>query len=207
MPNWFQKVKREFSTIVSPFKGRPILYVEIGCFEGDSAEWVAKNILTHPGARGIGIDDYAPDRKRGPAEIDAVKQLAIKRLAPYPRWSWRFEKSQDVLRRNSWGTRPIDLLYIDGSHNAHDVVLDFAYAWPHLKEGSVVVFDDYGIGARQTRDDGIPRVPVAVGAILSAFQLFVEPLATGPMQFSLRVKRQVVVGELLKETFQKAKVR
>lgn len=36
-----------------------------------------------------------------------------------------------------------DFIYIDGSHHAHDVLLDAQLSFPLLKKGGVMVFDDY----------------------------------------------------------------
>jgi predicted O-methyltransferase YrrM len=196
---WFGRVKDGFAKYAAPFAGQPITYVEVGTWIGDSALWVCENVLTHPDSQGIGIDPYEPDHKRGQEEIDRIKHAAAERLKPFSNWEWWYEKSHIALR--SYGRlsidQPIDLLYLDGQHNAHDTLLDFAYAFPHLREGSVVILDDYSIGVRQTRRDGIPRVPEAYRAILSAFALFVEPIEGGELQRALRIKRPVRVGELL----------
>ncbi|MBW2723706.1 MAG: class I SAM-dependent methyltransferase, partial [Deltaproteobacteria bacterium] len=37
-----------------------------------------------------------------------------------------------------------DLIYIDGSHAANDVLTDALLAWGLLKPGGLIVFDDYG---------------------------------------------------------------
>lgn len=198
--NWFKKVLPEFRAVSAEFVGQPILYVEIGCWTGDSADWCCRNVLTHPDARGVGIDDYAPDWKRDQEKINEIKRAAAERLAAHgDKWSWRYDKSQHVLADyDAFGGRSIDFLYVDGSHNAHDVLLDFAYAWQHLRKGSVILFDDVGIGARQTTKDGLPRVAEGLLAINSAFSLFVEEVPTGGgRQAALRVVKRPVVGELL----------
>lgn len=184
MRPWFNKVRREFSRYVKPCIGRPITYVEIGCWIGGSAEYVARTVLTHPEARGYGIDPYDPMGKRHPAsEMEKVQAAAHAALAPYDdRWTWIQARSQDALRQWPYGT--IDLLYIDGSHFAHDALLDFAYAWPHLTVGSIVIFDDYGIGIRNRIKSNIPDVPDACEAVLAAFGLFMKPIGCG-LQFAL----------------------
>lgn len=184
MRPWFNKVRREFSRYVKPCIGRPITYVEIGCWIGGSAEYVARTVLTHPESRGYGIDPYAPMGKRHPpAQMLQVQATAHAALAPYSdRWTWIQARSQDVLR--DWDRGPIDLLYIDGSHYAHDALLDFCYAWPHLQVGSVVIFDDYGIGVRNRVKMNIPDVPDACEAVLSAFGLFLRPIGCG-LQFAV----------------------
>jgi predicted O-methyltransferase YrrM len=50
-------------------------------------------------------------------------------------------RSQDVLRGMS-GER-FDLVLIDGSHEAPDVLMDATLAWPLLKAGGLLGFDDY----------------------------------------------------------------
>jgi predicted O-methyltransferase YrrM len=37
-----------------------------------------------------------------------------------------------------------DLVYIDGSHEAPDVLSDAVLSWPLLKSGGILGFDDYG---------------------------------------------------------------
>jgi predicted O-methyltransferase YrrM len=193
--SWFGKVRREFCPLASRFVGQPIQYVEIGVWTGDSAEWILANVLTAEGARGVGIDPYLPDSRRDQNTINAIRNSAMARLASYERygkWSWLIEKSQEALRR--WERGPIDLLYVDGSHSAHDVVLDFAFAWPHLRPGSVVIFDDWGIGQRKRRHR--PHVPDAIEAILCAFRPLLTVVNPGRRQFAVEIIERPPLGEL-----------
>ena len=187
--HWFGRTYREFSRAVEPYRGQPILYVEIGCWKGDSAVWMCENILTHPKSEGVGIDPYEDDYKRGSNE--EVKAIAFERLKDH-RWTWMIGKSQDCLR--VWPGAKIDLLYLDGSHIAHDVLADFVFAFPHLKKGSTIIFDDWGVSRR--KKDGIARVDVAVAAIQSCFAPFVEAASTGMTQAVLRIVKEPKIGEL-----------
>ncbi len=36
-----------------------------------------------------------------------------------------------------------DIIYVDGSHRAADVLLDAALSWRLLKQGGLMIFDDY----------------------------------------------------------------
>lgn len=197
MRDWFPRVRREFWNAAKPMAGLPITYVEIGCWIGGSAEFTCQKILTHPDSRGFGIDPYPVDwRRRSASQITPIKEAAAERLKPYKNWHWIYERSADALRNWSHGT--IDLLYIDGQHNSHDVLLDFAYAFPWLRKGSIVILDDLGIGRRNTRKDGLPRVSEGLDAILAAFPWFVRRLDNPrERQASLLVKRAPQVGELL----------
>lgn len=191
--NWFGKTFKEFSARMLPWAGLPICYVEIGVWKGDSAAWVCENILTHPQAIGIGIDPYEPDYKRDAAATDRIWCDVVQRMQPWsPRFTLYREKSQDWLRGPVG--RAIDVLYLDGSHLAHDVVLDFAYAFPHLHVGSLVIFDDYRVSLQKA--DGIPRVDVAIQAIETGFAGFVQREGEFRRQAALRIVKQPVLGEL-----------
>src|SRR5439155_1145182 len=37
----------------------------------------------------------------------------------------------------------IDFVYIDGSHNARDVLIDAINSWQAIKDGGLLIFDDY----------------------------------------------------------------
>lgn len=41
-------------------------------------------------------------------------------------------------------TIPLDLVFVDGSHNTDDVIADIEGFIPHLKRGGLMVFHDYG---------------------------------------------------------------
>lgn len=195
--DWFDKVRKEFSRIVSRFNGQKIVYVEVGVWFGDSAKWTMDNIVAPGGGFGFGIDPYADDnRKLSQHRLQEIQHEARQLLMPHEaaeRWSWIYERSQVALRR--W-IGPIDLLYLDGSHHAQDVLMDFCYAWPHLKVGSVVIFDDYGIGRRKEKE-GVPHVPTACDAIMSCFKLFVNPISQG-MQFALEVTGHPEPGSMIR---------
>jgi predicted O-methyltransferase YrrM len=176
LDRWFRRVQGEFSKVASRFAGKRITYVEIGCWGGGSAEWTAKNILTHPQSRGVGIDPYQQDQTRRCFNVPAIRALAANRLrdAIGDRWIWIREPSIEGLKNLSSliGKIPIDLLYIDGLHEAHSVVQDFALAWPMLRAGSVVIFDDYQKKGQQVW----PHVKEGVQAIEIAFAGLVKPI-------------------------------
>ena len=192
---WFNSVMPEFCPLAMAFSGLPILYAEIGTWKGNSAEWVCKHVLTHPESRGVGIDSYPADFKRTQQFVDEnVKAHAVarmKRFSDAGKWSWIFEKSQDALR--TWERGVIDVLYIDGSHLAHDVMMDFCFAWPHLRDGSLVIFDDFQIGQRRERK-GLRHVPTACAAIARCFEGMIDVVNPGGRQYAVRVKNKLPLG-------------
>jgi hypothetical protein len=186
---WFRTTQPEFEAVVRPFAGKPVTYVEIGTWAGACCEWVGRNILTHPESLGWGIDPYPKDRPRHP--VEAIKQRAWDRMQFIrQKWSWIYKPSTEGLidLHPIVGNVPgIDILFIDGDHDAHAVVQDFALAWPMLKVGSVVIFDDYRIRVPK----GSPNVREGVEAVLKAWDGLVKPIGeqTRNWQFAIEVTR------------------
>lgn len=189
---WFIRHKKEFSFAANHLKqmraGKPIVYVEIGCWAGASAEWTAQNVLTHIESIGIGIDPYPPDKRHH--DLEAIQERARTRLEFMGnRWRWIKKPSvEGLLELNgAWEmSGSIDLLYIDGQHHANDVLVDFALAWPLLKPGSVVIFDDY----KRTRDNHFPNVDTAVAGIKESWGPLLEPIGRWHWQAAFVVKHK-----------------
>lgn len=181
-----------------------MVYVEIGCWAGANAEHVARTYLTHPQSVGIGIDPYPEDRAK--YNVDEIKQFAADRINPIMgmRWRWIYEPSAQALRDfDQWCGRlnyteaddgpfwdtalrcyDIDLLYIDGAHDAPAVLQDFVLAWPMLRVGSVVIFDDYSPDKHSLK---APHVAEAWKAILLCFGSRVRVLQEPNRQAALKI--------------------
>lgn len=131
--------------------GEPNLsFLEIGCFEGQSALWTLENVLTHPSSRLTIID---PLEFRDINDEDQRVRLA-RHLAPH--FSGRFDgrwgggrvrifdgRSEDVLRRDWYRVERFDFVYVDGDHYPAGVLKDAVLAWPLVKPGGAMLFDDY----------------------------------------------------------------
>lgn len=126
----------EWKEILKPFQGQPnIHYLEIGVSEGRSALWMLENILIDPTARITCLDVFT--RK----EIYS-RFLANLILSGFLDKATMIKgKSQITLR-----TLPLnsyDIVYIDGSHTAPNVIVDAVLSWSLLKKGGIMIFDDY----------------------------------------------------------------
>jgi predicted O-methyltransferase YrrM len=189
LDRWFGRVKREFEPLARRFIGQKINYVEIGTWAGAACEWVAQNILaTHPESRGFGIDPYPTDRKK--YDVTAIKALAAARVSFLgDRWRWIYAPSSvGLLTARQWlHFGSVDLLYIDGAHEASEVVQDFVLAWPLLKPGSVVIFDDFWCPRGSNRS--WPNVAEAVQAIHIAWRGLIKPVGHHHRQHAIEVQR------------------
>lgn len=174
---WFSRVKEGFGKVASRFRDRPTVYLEIGCWGGASAEYVAQNVLTHSDSFGIGIDPYPPTRIC--EDMEALKRLAASRVAAHTnRWHWIYELAEtglpEAAKVLSAAGRKVDLCYIDGCHAGSAVMQDFCGVWPMLRKGSVVIFDDYW--HRRSSQELWPHVRDAVVGIQLAFAGMIIPI-------------------------------
>jgi len=189
--NWFRRHSKEFKASCQHYKNindrNWLTYVEVGCWAGASAEWVCQNLLSHPFCRGYGIDPYPRDKRKH--DLEAVQERAVSRLSfMREKWTWIKKPSVDGLidlsREFKNLDRKIDLLYLDGQHHANDVVVDLALAWPMLRVGSVVIFDDY----KRCRENPFPNVDTAVKSIQESWAGLLEPIGTWDWQAAFEVK-------------------
>jgi tetratricopeptide (TPR) repeat protein len=116
------------------FVDKEINALEIGSFEGESACWLLDNVLTHQSARLTCIDpfnlgysnlfDFNISNSGASEKVKKIEGL-----------------SQEVLRKLPFNS--FDIIYIDGSHLASDVLEDAVLSWRLLKTGGIIIFDDY----------------------------------------------------------------
>jgi predicted O-methyltransferase YrrM len=134
--DWFTMRIPKWREMLKPFQGQPdIHYLEIGVSEGRSALWMLENILTHPTAKITCLDIFLNKTKH-------ERFLANLILSDFLDKATMIKgKSQITLK-----TLPLDsydIVYIDGSHTAPDVLADAVLSWSLLKKGGIMIFDDY----------------------------------------------------------------
>jgi len=133
--DWFTGNIPVWQQVLAPFKGKPgVSYLEIGLWEGRSALWVLENILTHPTARLTGIDVFTGEVKQ--------RYLANLRLSGFANKATTIVgPSQEEVRKLPLAS--FDIVYVDGSHAAGDVLADAIQSWAVLRPGGLLIFDDY----------------------------------------------------------------
>jgi predicted O-methyltransferase YrrM len=137
--DWFSHNIPSLERIMSllPEKRR---FLEIGGFEGRSTLWFRDQLDKSGGFVDV-IDTWGGSEEHVGIDFEAVKH----------RFDANVEDKDDI-----WpfvGTlfeflgqieSPLyDFIYIDGSHQAADVLAHACMAWPMLKKGGIMVFDDY----------------------------------------------------------------
>jgi predicted O-methyltransferase YrrM len=149
--DWFHHAVEDWKRILAPLKGKPNLnYLEIGVFEGRSLLWMLENVLTDPTARATGIDIFPWDtRQTLQANLEASGSAHKVTAITGP--SWQEMRKLPI--------ESFDIIYIDGSHLMPDVLSDAVQGWALLKQGGLMIFDDYWV------PHGLPEETNTVAAI------------------------------------------
>ena len=163
--DWVTAHTPAWSRWLARFAHQPgIVALEVGVFEGRSVVWFLRNILTHPASRIICVDD-------DPSEHFAQNTQPFKEKVDL-----RVGKSQVVLRDSAFPVGSIDFAYIDGSHAAPDVLEDAVLIFGLVKQGGVVIFDDY---LWRPEADPLETPRIAIDAFLRVFRRQCRLLGAG----------------------------
>lgn len=137
--DWFESLaKSNFETNIKPmFRDKPVNYLEIGCFEGNSVLYMFENVLTHSGSRVTIIDPFEGSTTHK-IQLEKFKKNLKKYLDRITIIQGYSNVELQKLEKESY-----DLIYIDGDHMAYAVLTDGILSFPLLKKGGVMVFDDY----------------------------------------------------------------
>jgi predicted O-methyltransferase YrrM len=160
--DWFTWLIPVWKKMLAPFAGKPdVRYLEIGILEGRSFLWALEHVLTHPTSHATGIDISILDRMRSNVEKSGAAERV--RLVE--------GSSKRELRRLPFDS--FDIIYIDGSHAADDVLSDAVLSWELLKVGGILIFDDYEYDGSFIAEDSpmpdalVPRL--SIDAFLKAY--------------------------------------
>jgi predicted O-methyltransferase YrrM len=161
--DWFSYNISSWQQLFASKAGKPGLhYLEIGVYEGRSFFWMLENVLTDPTSRLTAIDIFIP------AEVERRFQDNVKLSGEGPRIATIKGSSQVELRKLP--LESFDIIYVDGSHTADDVLKDAVLSWGLLKDGGIMVFDDFTWdGAYYAGADSHLPAELLPGPAISAF--------------------------------------
>jgi len=140
-----------FRELIFPvWAGKPVIYLEIGVYEGMSLAWMMQYVLAHPDSRAVGIDPWLMSTKLDEVHMEAVRERAFHNLIP---WQNKCKLvrgcSSEVLRkmlcRRGWfGIRrnSVDICMVDGDHHELLVLDDARLCFQLVKPGGWLLFDD-----------------------------------------------------------------
>jgi predicted O-methyltransferase YrrM len=137
--DWFSQNIPIWVQALGELKGKPNLrYLEIGVYEGRSFFWVMDNILTDPSSRATAIDTFDIYLDNDP---EVAFRNNLRRSGHEPKVTVIKGTSREKLRELP--LHSFDLIYVDGDHGSKSVLVDAVLSWDLLKEGGLIIFDDY----------------------------------------------------------------
>lgn len=156
IPTWKEKVLPRMAGIVPN-------YLEIGSHEGRSMTWMLENV---PGLVATAIDPI-PDNE--------VWKRFIENVGGQVR-TFRSHSTHVLPRLASAEHNSFAVIYVDGSHYAHDALFDIVLSWRLLRSGGVMICDDYGwlLG-----DDPIKSPKAAIDAFMTCYRTQYKVLHLG----------------------------
>ncbi|MBD2740520.1 tetratricopeptide repeat protein [Coleofasciculus sp. FACHB-1120] len=169
--DWFSRNLDILNEHLEPLSKIPGLNIlEIGSWEGRSTCWFLENILIDNSSRIICIDTFAGSLEHQRYDFDYINSIEmrfdfnISRTGAGEKVRKIVGKSQQILRSLPLGF--YDLVYIDGSHLASDVLEDAVLSWALVKVGGMIIFDDYDFSFA---DNPFQNTKVGIDAFVSVF--------------------------------------
>ena len=144
IPNW--------DVIHKPWKGTADLtFLELGTANGRAAHWMCSEVLHGNNSTLHTVDQFKIQRykpkKNWHIEINEEIDIDVtENLSPYlknDKCKFFQSTTLEFLHESS---DMYDFIYIDASHEPIDVLADATHSFTHLKEGGLLLFDDYGWG-------------------------------------------------------------
>ena len=186
--DWFTPQIPIWEKYLNEYKGKEhISFLEIGSFEGRSAVWLLTTILTSPSARLICIDTFGgsiENQTKHHIDLTQIEKNFDSNIGQTGSGN-KVAKIKDLSSR-AFQKLPYlsqDVIYIDGSHTAPDVLSDCVLYFHLLKVGGIMIFDDYEW--EETGMAGLNTPKPAIDAFLSIYQEKIEVLFMG-MQVIIR---------------------
>lgn len=200
--DWFSQAEQVWPQLIPLLPSRQ-RFLEIGSFEGRSTVWIMENMMEDGGYIDC-IDTWGGGEEHGEENMGDVEkrfdhnlELASDRSGIFDgdvaRHYFKLkgpstkvlasilaegeESTEALFEDGMCATKPkYDFIYIDGSHVAKDVLTDACMAWPLLKRGGIMVFDDYMWGNPR---DILHRPKPAIDAFCNIFAEEVDLIHVG----------------------------
>jgi predicted O-methyltransferase YrrM len=145
----------EFKQWLAPFIGKPVYGLECGTWEGRSAVWLLENILTDTFSDLYVVDTWKGEEMQQAAGMDfkLKEKNFFENIKPYRNrvHVHKGESRKELVIMAKEIPNWFDFIYLDGSHQAPDVLVDSVLAWQLLKIGGCLIWDDAnwksGLGA------------------------------------------------------------
>ena len=131
------------------FVGKKINIMEIGVYEGEATTWFLKNLMTNKESKIYAIDTFEGSPEYIGTDFSKIKKTFLNNIKKTKRDNQVIVMemmSFTALNKLIYEKKMInqfDIIFIDASHEANDVILDAVLSWRLLKVEGILIFDDY----------------------------------------------------------------
>lgn len=187
--DWFSRHIPVWNELIDQLK--PARILEIGSYEGLSTCYMVERCTQHKPVEVYCVDSWAGGVEHDPATMGAAEHrfdhniaLAQKRArnAAVVHKIKQFSNLALAGLVSTLGPGVFDLVYVDGSHQAPDVLTDAVMGFQLLRIGGLMIFDDYlwSTGPKG-RQDPLNMPKPAIDAFLNLFERKMEILIDAPI--------------------------
>ena len=185
--DYFSSNAFDWLNILDKFIKKKFNYLEIGSFEGNSALFMAENFkYSHITCVDAWKQLYKEDGNSEGYEHLSIKKIEYnfdENIKPYLKKISKIKMRSDLFFKKN--NHKFDVIYIDGSHFADDVLSDCRDGWLILKKNGILILDDFfWKGYKKLNENPAFAINKFLSEVsgtykilkLSKFQLFVQKI-------------------------------
>ena len=177
--DWFSGHIPFWSLLLHNMKDKPNLnFLEIGSFEGKSTTWLLDNILTNDSSRITCIDTFNGSYEHAGMGVDLnnLYNRFMNNISGYKsRTRVIVGESGKILSSGQLVNEQFDFVYVDGCHESKEVLQDTIYSFDLLKQGGIMILDDYVWGDYINMPTKTPKI--AIDGFLNSYAEHIEILS------------------------------
>ena len=196
--DYFSHNRPTWDILFNQFK--PVKILEIGSFEGESTTYMIEKTSSYSSDVNVEIhciDTWQGGEEHASLSMESIEksfannvQVALKSSESKAKVLCHKGLSSIVLPRliNEYTPEYFDFIYIDGSHQAKDVLSDAVLSYLLLRKGGLLIFDDYLWEFNGSKD--LKKIPkLAIDSFLNCYSGQLEILFKLPIYQMYVVKR------------------
>ena len=137
---------RQWDTYLKKLVDKEINCLEIGSYKGDATEKILVHLSTNQKSKVYAVDTWAGSPEYPNMDFSLIEKEFDERMK-------KTGKNNQLIKMKMHSSKALmkliqdkimfDFIFIDASHEAKDVMSDTVLSWEILKEGGIIIFDDY----------------------------------------------------------------
>jgi predicted O-methyltransferase YrrM len=186
--SWNINLEKSFNTIFNNRITIKQTIIEIGCFEGYGTLKLHSLLGTHSESKIICIDPWDDCYVKNKGEFSDIDPIFVGQYDKFISNTISIKDKLDIKRGYSTDIlkelepKSIDFAYVDGDHSANQVYIDGCLLFPLMKQGGIILFDDY----YWTHNNEITQI--GIDRFINEYRESIDVLFIGPVQCAIKIK-------------------